>query len=95
MPEHQLLLDGAVVPFAEQSRAGRHVISLGAAGDVDLEVDAIALTVEVLSAVEIVRKDAVDRASTSPLVRDQANVGAGLIQTQKVQVQMSLSSIEL
>ena len=94
MPEHQLLLDGSVIPFAEQSCAGRHVIGLGAAGDVDLEVDAVALTVEFLSAVEIIGKDAVDRASASPLVRDQADVGACLIQTQKVQVQMGLSSAE-
>ena len=78
----------ATKPFME-------CMAVGAVGDVDLEVDPIALTVEVLSAVEIVGKDAVDRASASPLVRDQADVGEGLIQTEKVQVQMGLSSIEL
>ena len=95
MPEHQLFFDGPVVPFAEQGCAGRHVIGLGAAGDVDLEVDAVALTVKGLSTIEIIGKDAVDRASASPLVRDQADVGAGLIKTKKVQVQMGLSSVEL
>ena len=46
-------------------------------------------------AVEIVGKDAVDRASTSPLVRDQADVGAGLIKTKEVEMLMGLSSVEL
>ena len=70
LPEHQLVVDGPDIPFAEQSRAGPHVIRFSAAGDVDLDVDPVALTVEVLSAVEIIGKDAVDRTSSSPLVRD-------------------------
>ncbi len=95
MPKHQLLIDGPVIPFADQRCTDRHVIGFGAAGDVDLEVDAVALAVEVLGTVEIIGKDAVDRASASPLVRDQADVGAGLIKTKKAQVQMGLSSVEL
>jgi hypothetical protein len=95
LPEHQLIVDRPVIPFAEQSRAGRHVIGFRAAGDVDLDVDPVALTVEVLSAVEILGKDAVDRTSSSPLVRDKADVGAGLIKTKEVKMKIGLISIDL
>ena len=69
-------------------------MAVGAVGDVGLEVNPIALTIEILSALKIKGEGAVDCPPASPLVGDAPDVGAGLIQTEQIQMPVGLGSIE-